>query len=72
MSQWALFCSVGRWDTPGLAEQQEPWPYRLGAAMTMVESEVSSASAHAPGGIHPYNWDNLTPASRGLVLRKRE
>ena len=45
--QWALFCSLGRWDTPGLAEWQEACPYRPRAAGAVVRDWLGS-------GTHPW------------------
>ena len=47
MGEWALLCSLGRWDTPGLAEWRGPCPYRPGAAGATVRGQLCSGM-HSP------------------------
>ena len=57
-AQWALFCSLGRWDTPGLAEWQDPCPYRPRAAGTVVRGQLGS-------GTHPWVDSVSSPTQWG-------
>lgn len=67
--EWALLCSWGRWDTPGLAERRGPCPYRAGAAGTMVRGQLCSGT-HSPvdSVASSIQGDSLTPASHGLLF----